>query len=141
CRLRGGEIICILNPDDCSCGIKDKIHKIPFENGEVIAAPNSLLISIKFTFKDEIEEFVFLRIRSYLAEQKNQPVSVLKKPVSDDYSITFFVHYDNTKVAGNPEKIIAFFNNFERNLAQAVVQGKMAINKFLRNFGAVFYKQ
>ncbi|MHA2298032.1 MAG: hypothetical protein ACXAEU_24010 [Candidatus Hodarchaeales archaeon] len=139
CRYRGGEAFCILNPDDCPCGIKDKMFSLPFENGEIIAAPNSILISLKFTFKEELEEFIFERMRSHLSEQKNQPVTVLKRPISDDYSITFFVHYDQTKFPENHEKINFFFNNFQNNLAQTIVQGKMVMNKFMRKHGSVFY--
>ena len=141
CRLRCGEAFCIINPEDCSCGdFKDKIHTIPFDNGEVIAAPNSLLISLKLSFKDELEEFIFERISSHLAQQKSQPLSILKRPVSDDYSITFLVHYDQTRNEENHEKILSFFKDFQRNLAQTLVQGKMVINKFLRSQGSIFFK-
>ncbi|MFW9992692.1 MAG: hypothetical protein ACFFD4_11650 [Candidatus Odinarchaeota archaeon] len=140
CRLRGGESFCILNPDDCPCGIKDKMYTVPFENGEVIAAPNAVLINVKLTFKEELDEFIFERIRSHLSEQKNQPVTVLKRPASDEYSISFLVHYDQTKHQENHEKIETFFNNFQSNLAQTVVQGKMVFNKFLRQHGSSFYR-
>ena len=127
----GMEPLCILDPDHPCCeGIERKT--IEFENGTLIKQGNSAIVSLRLSFNDAVEEFIFERIQNELWRQPGPKVKIIRKP-EDGYQISFFLNIEMVETVDQREALISYWRDFAINIRQVLTDGKMVINKFVRN--------
>ena len=127
----GMEPNCILDPDHPCCeNIKREI--IEFKNGIMIKQGNSAIVSLKLTFNDPVEEFIFDHIRNELWRNPGPHVKVIRSP-EEGYQISFFLTTEMVKTKDQREKLIAYWDDFAIKIRQVLTDGKMAVNKFVRS--------
>ncbi len=127
----GMEPICILDPDHPCCE-EIKRETIEFENGMLIKQGNSAIVSLKLSFNDPVEEFIFERIQNELWREPGSKVKVIRKP-EDGYQISFFLNTEMVETMDQREKLIEYWTDFAINIRQVLTDGKMVINKFVRD--------
>jgi len=127
----GMEPICILDPDHPCCENIPR-ETIGFENGELIRQGNSAIVSLKLSFNDPVEEFIFERIRNELWREPGSKVKVIRAP-EEGFAMSFFLNTEMVKTKEQREALITYWMDFEVNLRQVLTDGKMVINKFVRN--------
>jgi hypothetical protein len=127
----GMEPFCILDPEHPCCE-NIKRETIKFKNGILVKQGNSAIVSLALTFNDAVEEFIFDRIRNELHRQSGSQVKVIRNP-EEGYQISFFLNTEMVKSEDQRKQLIAYWADFAINLRQALTDGKMVINKFVRN--------
>ena len=127
----GMEPICILDPDHPCCENIER-EQIEFTNGILIKKGNSAIVSLKLSFNDPVEEFIFDRIRNELWRDPGSQVKVIREP-EEGYQISFFLNTEMVKTQEQREKLIAYWDGFSIKLRQILTDGKMVINKFVRS--------
>ena len=127
----GMEPNCILDPDHPCCE-KIKRESIEFKGGILIKQGNSAIVSLKLTFNDPVEEFIFDRIRNDLWRNPGAHVKVIRSP-EEGYQISFFLTTEMVKTKYQREKLVSYCGYFAVNMRQILTDGKMAVNKFVRN--------
>ena len=127
----GLEPICILDPEHPCCE-NIKKETIKFKNGVLVKQGNSAIVSLKLSFNDAVEEFIFDRIRNELYRKSGSSVKVIRNP-EEGYQISFFLNIEMVKTQDQREQLITYWADFAINLRQALTDGKMVINKFVRN--------
>ena len=128
---RGMEPNCILDPDHPCCA-NIKRETIEFKNGLLVKQGNSAIVSLKLSFNDPVEEFIFDRIRNELHRNSGSLVKVIRNP-EEGYQISFFLNVEMVKSEDQRKQLIAYWADFALNQRQALTDGKMVINKFFRN--------
>ena len=125
------EPLCILDPEHPCC---EEIRRetIKFKNGVLVKQGNSAIVSLNLAFNDAVEEFIFDRIRNELHRNSDSNVKVIRNP-EEGYQISFFLNIEMVETQDQREKLIAYWADFSINLRQALTDGKMVINKFVRN--------
>lgn len=125
------EPLCILDPEHPCCE-NIKQETIKFKNGLLVKQGNSAIVSLKLSFNDAVEEFIFDRIRNELYRKSGSSVKVIRNP-EEGYQISFFLNIEMVKTKDQREQLIAYWADFAINLRQGLTDGKMVINKFVRN--------
>ncbi|MCK4848823.1 MAG: hypothetical protein KAT16_07370, partial [Candidatus Heimdallarchaeota archaeon] len=126
----GMEPLCILDPEHPCCENISK-ETIKFKNGILVKQGNSAIVSLKLSFNDAVEEFIFDRIQNELYREPGSCVKVIRNP-EEGYQISFFLNIEMVKTQDQREQLIAYWADFAINLRQALTDGKMVINKFVR---------
>jgi hypothetical protein len=127
----GMEPMCILDPDHpCCAEIRREV--IEFENGVLVKQGNSAIVSLRLSFNDPVEEFIFDRIRNELWREPGSAVKVIRNP-EEGFHISFFLNTEMVSSQTQRENLIAYWSKFAINLRQILTDGKMVINKFVRN--------
>ena len=127
----GMEPFCILDPEHPCCE-NIKRETIKFKNGILVKQGNSAIVSLALSFNDAVEEFIFDRIRNELHRKSSSQVKVIRNP-EEGYQISFFLNIEMVKSKDQREQLIAYWADFAINLRQALTDGKMVINKFVRS--------
>ena len=127
----GMEPLCILDPEHPCCEDIKK-ETIKFTDGILVKQGNSAIVSLKLSFNDAVEEFIFDRIRSELHRNSGSQVKVIRNP-EEGYQISFFLNIEMVKTQDQRKYLISYWADFSINLRQALTDGKMVINKFVRN--------
>ncbi len=127
----GMEPMCILDPDHPCCE-KIKRETVEFKNGILIKQGNSAIVSLKLSFNDPVEEFIFDRIRNELWRNPGSHVKVIRSP-EEGFQISFFLTLDMVKSEEQRRKLVAYWDDFAINIRQVLTDGKMAVNKFVRS--------
>ncbi len=127
----GMEPLCILDPEHPCCE-NIKKETIKFKNGILVKQGNSAIVSLKLSFNDPVEEFIFDRIRSELYREPGSRVKVIRIP-EEGYQISFYLNVEMVKTQDQRDQLIAYWGEFQINLRQVLTDGKMVINKFVRN--------
>jgi hypothetical protein len=125
------EPLCILDPEHPCCE-NIKRETIKFKNGILVKQGNSAIVSLKLTFNDAVEEFIFDRIRNELHRNSGSQVKVIRNP-EEGYQISYFLNVEMVKSEDQRKQLIAYWADFALNLRQALTDGKMVINKFVRS--------
>ena len=127
----GMEPFCILDPEHPCCE-NIKRETIKFKNGILVKQGNSAIVSLALSFNDAVEEFIFDRVRNELHRNSGSQVKVIRNP-EEGYQISFFLNIEMVKSKDQREQLITYWADFAINLRQALTDGKMVINKFVRN--------
>ena len=127
----GMEPLCVLDPEHPCCE-NIKRETIKFKNGILVKQGNSAIVSLKLSFNDAVEEFIFDRIRNELHRNSDSQVKVIRNP-EKGYQISYFLNVEMVKSEDQRKRLIAYWADFAINLRQALTDGKMVINKFVRN--------
>jgi hypothetical protein len=125
------EPMCILDPDHPCC-VEIKREVIEFKDGLVVKQGNSAIVSLKLRFNDPVEEFIFERIRNELWREPGSAVKVIRNP-EEGFQISFFLNTEMVSSPSQRQNLIAYWSEFSINLRQILTDGKMVINKFVRN--------
>ena len=126
----GMEPLCILDPEHPCCEVI-KRETIKFKNGILVKQGNSATVSLKLTFNDAVEEFIFDRIRNELHRNSGSHIKVIRNP-EEGYQISFFLNVEMVKTQEQREKLITYWADFAINMRQVLTDGKMAVGKFVR---------
>ncbi|MHA1993161.1 MAG: hypothetical protein ACW97Z_01305 [Candidatus Hodarchaeales archaeon] len=127
----GMEPNCILDPDHPCCE-NVKRETVEFKNGLLIKQGNSAIVSLKLTFNDPVEEFIFDRIRNDLWRNPGPHVKVIRSP-EEGYQISFFLTTEMVKTKDQRARLVAYWDDFAITIRQVLTDGKMAVNKFVRS--------
>ncbi len=127
----GMEPNCILDPDHPCCE-NIKRETIEFKNGLLVKQGNSAIVSLKLSFNDPVEEFIFDRIRNDLWRNPGSHVKVIRAP-EEGFQISFFLTTEMVKTQNQRENLISYWEDFAINIRQVLTDGKMAVNKFVRS--------
>jgi hypothetical protein len=126
----GMEPLCILDPDHPCCE-NIKREQIEFSNGILMKQGNSAIVSLKLSFNDPVEEFIFDRIRNDLWREPGGHVKVIRQP-EEGYHISFFLNTEMVKTREQREKLLTYWEEFSIQMRQILTDGKMVINKYVR---------
>jgi hypothetical protein len=126
----GMEPMCVLDPDHPCCENVAR-EVIPFNNGELVRQGNSAILSLKLSFNDPVENFIFERIRNELWREPGSHVKVIRVP-EEGFELSFFLNIDMVKTKEQRENLIAHWNQLSVKMRQVLTDGKMVINKFVR---------
>ncbi|MHA2233007.1 MAG: hypothetical protein ACXAB4_10985 [Candidatus Hodarchaeales archaeon] len=138
--MTGIETICIFSPDSEFC--KDmKRETIPFSlkeaSGELIRHGNSAILSLKLNFSDEVEKFIFERIRFDLVRNPSSQIKPLREP-EEGFHISIFLDATMVKTLEQRKRLLEYVNAFPDKMKQAITRGKMRISNLVRKEAADF---
>lgn len=127
----GMEPMCVLDPEHPCCA-KIPREEIEFENGLLVKQGNSAIVSLKLSFNDPVEEFIFERIRNELWRDPGSKVKVIREP-EEGFHISFFLTTEMVEKKEQREALINYWKEFAIKMRQFQTDGKLVINKFVRS--------
>ncbi|MFX0094115.1 MAG: hypothetical protein ACFFBD_20425 [Candidatus Hodarchaeota archaeon] len=140
CDKTGFDAFCVVCPDCEHC--QEFIPKsISFEvrggKGKIFVFGNSAIISLKISFNDSIEEFIFDRI---ITELTRSPGSLIKpiKQAEEGYTISLFVEESMVRKKEDRQSIIDYLEEFPSTMREILSSGKITINEFIRQEAGKF---
>ena len=136
CKKQGIESICIFSPDSECCKHIPR-ETIEFEYGRLIKHGNSAILSIKLEFNDEVERFIFERIRMELVRTPSDLIKPLRQP-EEGYDLSLFFDENMTKSFEQRQQIIRFVQTLPEHMRQICTNGKMVINNYIRKQSSNF---
>ncbi|MFX1513421.1 MAG: hypothetical protein ACFFCQ_12610 [Promethearchaeota archaeon] len=136
----GIETICVFSPESEFCkGIPRET--ITFEvkggSGELIRHGNSAILSLKLKFNDEVEKFIFERIRAEIVRSPSSQINPLRE-AEEGFHMSFFLDVSMVKTLDQREDLLEYINTFADKMRVATTTGKMRINDFVRGHAEDF---
>jgi hypothetical protein len=136
----GIDTICVFSPDSEFCKHIPR-ETIAFQlkkaSGELIRHGNSAILSLKLSFSDEVEKFVFERIRVELVRSPSSQIKPLREP-EEGFDISFFLDVDMVESLDQRKKLVEYINAFPDKMRHATTRGKMRLSDLIRNEAASF---
>ena len=136
----GIDMICVLSPDSEFCkGIPRETiaFQLKEASGELIRHGNSAILSLKLNFSDEVEKFVFERIRFELVRNPSSQIKPLRDP-EEGFHISFFLDVNMVKTLDQRKNFVEYVNTFPDMMRQATTRGKMRLSDLIRKEAASF---
>ncbi len=134
CDKTGYDAFCVICPE-CECCDKVTRKTIPFNipggRGELITHGNSAIISLKLTFNDVVEEFIFERIRVELTRNPGSLIKPIREP-EEGFHISFFLEEGMVRERNQRQSLLKYLEIFPDAMRQVLSRGKMTINNFVR---------
>ena len=125
CRGKGIEFPCVFCEDDCTEVQKEHIN---FSNGTAIRTPNSSLIHMNLGFKDDMDKFLYSKIKGEIG----RATRIIMKEVESGYDVSFFISYEDVKSEKARKKLQDFMLAYPEKVGSLVVGGKSQINMWTR---------
>ncbi|MHA2494500.1 MAG: hypothetical protein ACXAEI_03345 [Candidatus Hodarchaeales archaeon] len=136
----GIDTICVFSPDSEFCKHIPRetiVFELKKASGELIRHGNSAILSLKLSFSDEVEKFVFERIRVELIRSPSSQIKPLREP-EESFDISFFLDVDMVETLDQRKKLLEYVNAFPDKMRQATTRGKMRLTNLIRNEAASF---
>ncbi len=136
----GIDTICVFSPDSefCKHIPREKINfQLKDVNGELIRHGNSAILSLKLNFNDEVEKFIFERIRLELVRNPTSQIKPLREQ-EQNFHISFFLDVDMVQTFDQRKKFLEYINSFPDRMRQATTRGKMRLSDLIRKEAANF---
>lgn len=105
------------------------IHIVRNEYEKVLIEPsvNSMRMSIKIKQSDEIEKILVHKFTNFL-EQRSEAFQILRrKPISDEYSISFLITNTHTETMKSKE-LVKFIIDFMEEVDKEISEMKLFLN-------------
>lgn len=132
CRTKGMiEFPCVVCPLIEQCE-QQSLKIVEWETAEVRYTDNTLILSLKFTFNDDVEKFIFTRFRISLSEENIPFVQVMREPEDPKFDISFFVARERVNSAEAKERLESFLMKLTRNFQQVIQHTKFQLNRIIR---------
>lgn len=138
CNKTGIEAICVLSPDSICCRDVPREY-IPFTNGELIKQGNSAILSFNIEFQDEVEKFIFERIRADLVRNPGKMIKPMREP-EEGYDISLFFDENMVKTMDERNAVVTYLKEMPDKMRRVCSGGKMTIGNLVRKNAKEFIK-
>lgn len=136
----GIDTICVFSPESEFCKHLSR-ETIAFQlkeaSGELIRHGNSAILSLKLNFSDNVEKFVFERIRVDLVRNPSSQIKPLREP-EEGFHISFFLDVNMVETLDQRKKLLEYINTFPDKMREATTRGKMRLSDLIRKEAANF---
>ncbi|MFX0114641.1 MAG: hypothetical protein ACFFB3_08840 [Candidatus Hodarchaeota archaeon] len=136
----GIDTICVFSPDSEFCK-HIRREKIDFQlkeaSGQLIRHGNSAILSLKLNFSDDVEKFVFERIRVELVRNPSSQIKLLREP-EEGFHVSFFLDVNMVKILDQRKKLLEYVNTFPDKMREATTRGKMRLSDLIRKEAVQF---
>ncbi|XBW36744.1 hypothetical protein QEN19_002321 [Hanseniaspora menglaensis] len=105
------------------------IHIVRNEFEKVLIEPsvNSLRMSIKIKQSDEIEKILVHKFTNFLEQRSDSFAILRRKPISDEYSISFLITNKHTETMKSKE-LVKFIIEFMEEVDKEISEMKLFLN-------------